>query len=73
MSCMHCGGPLGDSGRAVERFVPGGSRSVEGRACEPCWSRRLPGSLLYRAKLCRREPCDCGWCAGWRELRRAKA
>lgn len=59
--CMHCDGDLGDNHRAVKAWFR--RREHYGRACEGCWSRTLLGSLLYRADVCRREPCDCGWCA----------
>ncbi len=60
--CLHCHQPLGDGHRAVTAWFAG--RVHHGRVCEECWSRTLLGSLLYRADVCGRDPCDCGgWCA----------
>lgn len=62
--CTHCGGVLGGEGRAVKGWFAG--RWLHGEACKACWSRRLLGSLLYQADLCRRpKNCRCGWCADW--------
>jgi hypothetical protein len=69
---MHCSGPLGVASRAVECFVAGGGHYRRGRACHECWSRRLLGSLLYRALVCKKAVCECGWCADWRALKAKK-
>jgi hypothetical protein len=74
--CMHCGDPLGERHRAVKRFVPGGARFMNGRACEGCWDGRLRGSLLYQADVCKApagQECRCGWCEEWRALKRVSS